>query len=109
MIHVVAELTIAPGAREPFLDAFRRLEPLVRAENGCLEYGGVIEVQTALAAQSAPRPDVLLVIEKWTNEAALASHLAAPHMTEFAAQTSGQMTGRVIRVARDVSGPHAAR
>ena len=109
MIHVVAELTIAPGARGPFLDAFRRLEPLVRAEDGCLEYGGVIEVQTALAAQAAPRPDVLLVIEKWANEGALAAHLAAPHMAEFAAQTSGQMTGRVIRVARDVSGPHAVR
>lgn len=109
MIHVVAELHIAPGAREPFLDAFRRLEPLVRAEEGCLEYGGVVEVQTALAAQAAPRPGILLVIEKWTNEAALATHLAAPHMTEFAAQTSGQLTGRVIRIARDISGPHAVR
>ncbi|MDH5235818.1 MAG: antibiotic biosynthesis monooxygenase [Gemmatimonadota bacterium] len=109
MIHVIAELRMAPGAREPFLAAFRRLEPLVRAEEGCLEYGGVLEVQTSLAAQSAPREDVLLVIEKWTNEAALAAHLAAPHMAEFAAQTSGQVTGRVLRVARDVSGPHAVR
>lgn len=109
MIHVVAELQIAPGAREPFLDAFRRLEPLVRAEEGCLEYGGVMEVQTALAAQAAPRPDVLIVIEKWANESSLAAHLAAPHMAEFAAQTSGQMTGRVIRVARDISGPHRMR
>ncbi|MBL8995720.1 MAG: antibiotic biosynthesis monooxygenase [Gemmatimonadetes bacterium] len=109
MIHVIAELTIAAGARDAFLSAFRRLEPLVRAEEGCLEYGGALEVPTALAAQTPPRPDVLLVIEKWTNEAALAAHLAAPHMAEFAAQTSGQMTGRVIRVARDVSGPHAVR
>ena len=109
MIHVVAELTIAAGARDAFLAAFRRLESLVRAEEGCLEYGGALEVQTALAAQAPIRPDVLLVIEKWANEAALAAHLAAPHMTEFAAQTSGQMTGRVIRIARDVSGPHAAR
>jgi len=109
MIHVVAELSIAPGSREAFLDAFRRLEPLVRAEEGCLEYGGTLEVQTALSAQAPPRPDVLLVIEKWTNESALAAHLAAPHMAEFAAQTSGQMTGRVLRVSRDVSGPHAAR
>lgn len=109
MIHVVAELSIAPGARESFLAAFRRLEPLVRSEEGCLEYGGVLEVATSVAAQAPPRDDVLLVIEKWTNEAALAAHLAAPHMTEFAAQTSGQMTGRVLRIARDVSGPHAVR
>ena len=109
MIHVLAELSIAEGARDAFLAAFRRLEPLVRAEEGCLEYGGALEVQTTVAAQAAPRPDVLLVIEKWANENALAAHLAAPHMAEFAAQTSGQMTGRVIRVARDVSGPHAAR
>jgi quinol monooxygenase YgiN len=100
MLHVIAELALAPGARDAFAGHFRRLEPLVRAEAGCIEYGGAFEVPTSLAAQAPPRPDVLLVIEKWESEAALAAHLEAPHMAEFAARTAGMITGRTIRVAR---------
>ncbi len=112
MIHVIAELSLAPqpGARGAFLDHFRWLEPLVRAEDGCLEYRGALEVTTAIGAQTLPRPDVLLVIEKWASEAALAAHLDAPHMHEFARRTAGLMTGRTIRIARDLPsvGVHAA-
>ncbi|HET8769421.1 MAG TPA: putative quinol monooxygenase [Gemmatimonadaceae bacterium] len=102
MVHVVAELSFAPESREAFLGAFRRLEPLVRAEDGCIEYRGALEVRTGIAAQSAPRDGVLLVIEKWASEAALAAHLDAPHMGVFANETSGMMTGRTIRIARDL-------
>ena len=102
LVHVVAELSFAPESREAFLGAFRRLEPLVRAEEGCLEYRGALEVRTGIAAQSAPRDAVLLVIEKWASEAALAAHLGAPHMGAFAAETSGMMIGRTIRIARDL-------
>jgi quinol monooxygenase YgiN len=109
MIHVVAELSLAPGARDTFLEAFRRLEPLVRAEKGCIEYCGVVEVPTRIGAAAPPRADVVMVVEKWANESSLAAHLEAPHMADFARETTGQVTGRVIRVARDVSGPHAVR
>jgi quinol monooxygenase YgiN len=102
MIHVLAELSLAAGARAAVLDHFRWLEPLVRAEAGCLEYRGAVEVPTRIAAQTPVRADVLLVIEKWESEAALSAHLGAPHMAEFAVRTAGLMTGRVIRVAQDI-------
>ena len=102
MIHVLAELSIAPGARAAFVDHFRWLEPLVRAEHGCIEYRGALERPTAIAAQTPVRDEVLLVIEKWESEAALAAHLDAPHMHEFAKRTRGMMTHRVIRVAADI-------
>ena len=102
MIHVIAELQIAAGARRAFVDHFRWLEPLVRAEAGCIEYRGALETQTALAAQTPVRDDVLLVIEKWESEAALKAHLDAPHMHEFGKRTTGMMAGRVIRVAADI-------
>lgn len=103
VIHVLAELHLAPGARDAFVAHFRALEPLVRAEDGCLEYRGALEEATGLAAQAPVRDDVLLVIEKWRDAAALAAHLDAPHMHAFAAATAGLMVGRTIRVARDLA------
>lgn len=102
MIHVVAELTFRPAAKERFLEEFRWLEPQVRAEDGCLEYRGAMEIRTTIEAQSPVRDEVILVIEKWRDEAALAEHLKAPHMAEFGVRVSGMMVGRVIRIAADL-------
>ena len=98
MIHVLAELALAPGVRDAFVAHFRTLEPLVRAEDGCLEYRGALEEATGLAGEAPVRADVLLVIEKWRDAAALAAHLDAPHMHAFAATTQGMVTARTIRV-----------
>src|SRR5262245_43272201 len=35
MIHVVATISLQPGTRDMFLEVFRRLTPLVQAEDGC--------------------------------------------------------------------------
>ncbi len=102
MIHVVAELHLAPGARERFVEEFRRLTPLVRAEDGCIEYTGTLEIRSAIAAQAPPRDDVLTVIEKWRDEASLAAHLAAPHMDDHRARSRGLTTRVVIRVLNEV-------
>ncbi len=107
MIHVLAELTIAAGARDAFVQHFRRLEPLVRNEMGCLGYRGALECSTGISVQAAPRPDVLLVIEQWSGQAELTAHLNAPHMQEFGRLTAGMMIGRSIRIAQDISGPFA--
>ena len=102
MIHVVAEIAIAPGARERFVAEFRRVTPLVRAEDGCLEYDGTLEFATGMAAQAPVRPDVLTVVEKWRDEAALAAHLEAPHMAEHRARGRDLVTGVTIRVLRSI-------
>ena len=83
MIHVIATIEVAPGRRDSFLTEFRRLVPTVRAERGCLEYGPAIDVAPALPMQGAPRPDTVIVVEKWADAEALKAHLAAPHMTEY--------------------------
>lgn len=102
MIHVVAEIHLAPGARERFVEEFRRLTPLVRAEDGCVEYVGTLEVPTDIAAQAPPRDDVLTVIEKWRDEAALAAHLAAAHMEDHRARSRGLTTRVIVRVLREI-------
>ena len=102
LVHVIAEIGLAPGARDAFVAEFHRLTPLVRAEDGCIEYQGALEVRTALAAQAPVRDDVFTVIEKWSSEAALAAHLAAPHMSDHRARARGLTTGVTIRVLRPI-------
>ena len=102
MLHVLAEIRLRPGARDAFVAEFRRLTPLVLAEDGCLEYAGALEVPTALAAQAAVRDDVFTVVEKWRDEAALAAHLAAPHMDDHRARARDLAAGVTIRVLRGI-------
>ena len=98
MIHVLAEIRLAPGARERFLAEFRLLEPLVRAEAGCLEYVGTVDTKTAIAAQAPLRDDVVMVIEKWETEAALSAHLDAAHLIEYRKRVKGLVAGTLIHV-----------
>ena len=83
MLHVIATIELVEGQREAFLTEFRALVPKVRAEAGCLEYGPTVDMVSGIAAQGAPRKDVVTVVEKWSNLAALKAHLVAPHMEEY--------------------------
>lgn len=49
MIHVIAIITTHPGQRDKVLQAFRANVPAVRAETGCIEYAGAVDVADAQA------------------------------------------------------------
>ena len=98
MIHVVATITLNPGVREPFLDVFRWLTPIVRTEAGCIEYQATIDVPTTIAVQDGPRADVVTVIEKWDSVEALYAHSAAPHMTEYREKVKDYVVGVKLQV-----------
>lgn len=83
MIHVIATIELNPGARDEFLEIFRKLVPLVHAEAGCLEYGPAIDLATDSAAQIPLRPDVVTVVEKWIDLPALKAHSISPHMADY--------------------------
>ena len=83
MIHVIATIELHEGKRDDFLAEFRRVVPLVRAEEGCLEYGPTVDISTGLAAQGAIRPYVVTVMERWENLESLKKHLQAPHMIAY--------------------------
>ncbi len=102
VIHVLAEITLAPGARDAFVVEFARLTPLVRVEDGCIEYQGAVEIPTAIAKQAAVRPEIFTVIEKWRDEPALAAHLVAPHMDAHRANAAGLSTGTIIRILASI-------
>jgi quinol monooxygenase YgiN len=83
MICVIAKIEVAEGRRDELLAEFHRIVPKVLEEEGCLEYGPMVHVPTSIPAQTAPRDDIVTVVEKWESVEALEAHLMAPHMVEY--------------------------
>jgi quinol monooxygenase YgiN len=101
MVHVIATITAKPGTRDRVLEAFRWVTPLVRAEDGCIEYQAATDVKTTLAVQDGPREDVITVVEKWASLDALYAHTKAAHMAEYRTRVSEFVTGVRLVVAEN--------
>ncbi|OWK43494.1 putative quinol monooxygenase [Fimbriiglobus ruber] len=101
MLHVIATIEVAAGRRAELLAEFHRLVPLVRAEEGCIEYGPAVDAVTPIAVQAPVRPDVLMVVEKWASLEALQAHSKAPHMAEY----RQRVVGLVQRVTLQILEP----
>jgi quinol monooxygenase YgiN len=98
MIHVLATISLHPGKREQWLEEFKRLEPLVRAEEGCIEYTVALDLPTDLPAQPPTNEDEAVVIEKWDSLDALKAHLSAKHMEHYREQVAMLVSGVSLRV-----------
>jgi quinol monooxygenase YgiN len=83
MIHVIATIELHEGRRDAFLAEFHELVPHVLAEEGCIEYGPTLDLETDIAAQIPVRADVVTVVEKWASLEHLRRHLDAPHMHDY--------------------------
>ena len=101
MIHVIATIEVAPGKRDALLAEFYRIVPLVRAEEGCLEYGPTVDVPSGLTAQVPLRENVVTIVEKWASVDALKAHSQAPHMIEY----RGRVQDLVVGIQLQVLGP----
>lgn len=98
MICVIAKIELAEGRRADFLTRFREVVPKVREEEGCLEYGPLVDVPTSIGAQRAPREQVVTVLEKWESVEALEAHLMAPHMLEYRKSVKGMVVGTSLEI-----------
>jgi quinol monooxygenase YgiN len=98
MIHVIATIELVEGKRDAFLDEFRRIIKIVRDEDGCIEYGPAIDVETEVG--DPPRPNVVTVVEKWASVPALEAHLKAPHMARYREMVRDLVTGIKIQVLK---------
>jgi quinol monooxygenase YgiN len=98
MIHVLATITLAPGGQQAWLEEFARLAPEVQAEDGCIEYGAAMDAPSGIPIQEPVRPDVVMVIEKWTDLGALTAHLEAPHMVAWRDRVRDLMTGVSLQI-----------
>ncbi|MFG2819197.1 putative quinol monooxygenase [Kitasatospora sp. NPDC048365] len=64
-------ITTQPGRGQEQVDAFERLAPIVRAEDGCLQYD---------LHRVVGDPDRFVLAELWASREALAAHDVTPHM-----------------------------
>lgn len=103
MIVVLAFIELQPGARESFLAEFRKIVPLVRAEQGCIEYFPTIDFDTEISAQMPLGADAVVVVEKWESLAALKAHLAAPHMVEYRPKVKEYVKQVTLRILEPVA------
>ena len=98
MIHVIAIITAKPGQRAAILEHYRGNVANVRAEQGCIEYGAVVDADNALPFQTEWGVDTFVVVEKWESMDALKAHAAAPHMAAYGAKTKELIANRVIHI-----------
>ena len=96
MIHVLAIITAKAGQRSAVLEAFAANRPKVLAEDGCIEYGAAVDVESMGTA--AYGPDTFVVIEKWESMEALAAHAEAPHMRAYGAKVKDLVATRAVYV-----------
>jgi quinol monooxygenase YgiN len=102
MIHVLATIELAEGQQESFFKAFRALIPIVRDEDGCIEYGLAVDSDTDIPGVAPARPNKVTVIEKWASPAALEAHLKAPHMAKYRERAKDSIVGVTIQVLKPV-------
>lgn len=98
MIHVVAVITAKPGLREEILKAFRANVPAVLAEDGCIEYGAVVDTDAPPSFHTPIGPDTFFVIEKWSSMEALQAHAKSAHMAAYGARTREFIASRKVHV-----------
>lgn len=85
-LNIVATIDAKPECVTVVENALREMLAPTRAEEGCLQY----ELNRDL-----DQPTRLMMIERWTDEAALERHTATPHM----ARLRRALDGRVERTS----------
>ncbi len=102
MIYVVATIQVTAGHRDAFLVAQRDLLPLVRAEQGCIEYVPSVAVAVTDPPKTALPDNLVIMHEKWESLDALKAHSAAPHMLAFREKVKKLVVGVKIDVFESV-------
>lgn len=100
MIFVIAEIELAAGKQDAFLEAFHQLVPEVLAEEGCIEYGPAIDEKTDLPAQVVNGSQIVTVMEKWASVDALKAHLVAPHMLTYREKVADLVKGTKLKILK---------
>lgn len=75
MVIVEARVVAKSGKRDAFIKAAQPSIAATRKEKGCMLYELYASTENA---------DALLYFEKWSDRAALDSHMKSAHMAEFA-------------------------
>lgn len=102
MIQVIATIELKPDCRDDFLTRLNENVPKVKAEEGCLAYDPSIDLDSGLPVQGEIRPNVVILIEAWTNLDALHAHLKTPHMAAYREAVKDYVTNVGLQVLKPV-------
>ena len=81
MINVIATVQVKEGKKTEFINLFKTIVPLVKAEKGCIDYFPTIDLPTGLPPQYTNENEVT-ILERWESLDHLMAHLATKHMAE---------------------------
>ena len=98
MVHVLAVIKTKPGMRAQVLEAFNENVPAVHAEDGCIEYGAVVDIEQGGPMQTKFGADTFVVVEKWASMQALGAHAKSAHMAAYAAKVKDMLEDRTIHI-----------
>src|SRR4051812_4880229 len=98
MIYVIVTTTCKPGKRDEVLKAYNERAAIVRAEEGCLDYGANIDVPGGHERQVALGPDTYMGIEKWASKKLFEEHLANQQTESYRAKTQHLIASRSINI-----------
>lgn len=84
MLIVIGEAEAQTGQRDRFLAAVSTMSEATSSDDGCELYGFYTDVT---------RPEVVLSVEIWRDQAALDAHMSHPHTRDFVATVPGLVAG----------------
>ena len=83
MIQVIATIELRPDCLDKYLAVLNENVPKVKAEEGCLAYEPLVDLDSGLPVQGEIRKNTVTLVEAWVNLDALLAHLKAPHMVAY--------------------------
>lgn len=83
LIQVVTTVELLPDCLGDFLLILKETVPRVKAEEGCLGYEPMVDLDIGLPTQGKIRQNTITLVEAWVNLDALQAHLKATHMANF--------------------------
>jgi quinol monooxygenase YgiN len=93
-VMLVVTIQTVPGKSHEQIAAYEKLAPIVRGEQGCLQY----DLHAVVGDD-----DRFVLIERWASTEALATHDVAPHMIAADAHSPSfrAAPAQVLRLAAD--------
>jgi quinol monooxygenase YgiN len=101
MINVIASIYIREGKINGYVQILKALVPVVRNEQGCIEYLPAGDMGSGLAMQTLDK-DVVTIIEKWASLEALQAHNRSPHMLVHREKVKDMVDHVSIKVLREL-------
>ncbi|MDD5729447.1 MAG: putative quinol monooxygenase [Victivallales bacterium] len=88
MITVLASIHVREGRLDDYLEILKENVPEVCAEDGCISYEPMVDIDSKLPPQVMDA-NIVTIVEQWESLDALKIHLAAPHMLKYQDKVKG--------------------